>query len=376
MGIPKLAQRVAVFGLFAFVLAVVQLDQASRSSGQLADMVPSGLGGFAGEKAALNALARDPLSAEEPIEDLLRARPVSAQHLSFFSIWAAEADRMDAAGQALNLASGRGWREPYVQLAVLASAVEQGDPETAAFRLDALTRAKRSSDIIFRAIDVMAADESGRDALRSRVPESDFLADQLIDYAEARPGQEVTAFSIFSAEDGEAMLTCDRRARLATTMLKRGVPEVREVLSPACGQTADGGYAFDPFLDETGPLDWTFPSSAGVSVREGLVEGTLTYNNRNLLQKLVAFRYALLPPGEHTARIVQFDSSQRPLSSGAGGDIEIRITCPASDGVDRRLILKAGYGTQGFTVPGDCPAQFIRFFASRGRGENVRLTLD
>ncbi|MBX7540825.1 hypothetical protein [Qipengyuania sphaerica] len=373
----KLMVRLAIFVAFAAVFSLVQLDQQARLSGRMAILLPTGLGGYADARTSAANFAREPLSAEDSITALLKYRPIEARHLSLYSLWAAEADLMDSAGKALNYAATRGWRDPFVQIAVLASAVSSNEPDVAAARLEALTRTEREPQVIFRAIDVLSTDEAGREAIASRLADSPYLADQLVDYAEARPGQETLPLQLFAMEGAGSALDCERKLRLATTYLKRGMGEVKSLISDECEAMKDPGLQFHPFSDVNGPLAWTFPSVAGVSVREGMAEGMLTYNNRNLLRKLIAFRYLTLSPGSHELTIVEHDSSRRPLASGTKGEIELRITCPEGLDTDRRLVLRQpGYGIASFDVPEDCPVQHIRLFAARGRGENISLTIN
>lgn len=373
------ALRGIIFLIVAAVAVVFQLDRSARVRPALIAFVPEGLGGFADEKATRLLAVVDPAAAMARGRALLRHRPIEAANLSAYALAAVEGDQPELAGQALTLAAQRGWRDSYTQVTVVGSALAERQWEIAAQRIDALARMRREEEAVFGTISLLIGEEQGRVALARRMAESKPLAAAVIEFLRANPDFGPTVAQTFAlAEAGNTGLECEEYAKVARTLLSNSLgAEARMVWPERC--TGEDSRSLDfRFVDaERDPFAWTYPSGAGISIREGDEPGSLDIRNRDPLRRQFAFRYATLPPGDYTFLLKRSDddSSRRP-GSGPSADVSVLMRCDRSQSRFGALIGEPYRGAIRFTVPTSCPVQYLSLTASQGRVEGLQLSVE
>ena len=155
---------VAVMTLFA------QLDRSARFSPQMAAFVPASFSGFAAERRAERAvLTRDGVDALSASKALVAVRPAPAEHLSLLAQSYAFAGDTRAALAALEAASGRGWRDPVVQLAAAQAALAGAKPQAAAQRISALLATNALPDQSDDLVAQLLGTPAGRAAFAERL---------------------------------------------------------------------------------------------------------------------------------------------------------------------------------------------------------------
>ncbi len=370
--------RLLVFLILAAALAVLQLDKASEQNGSVASLVPAGLGGFADAKVAANSLESDHAKAGDRLEHLLRHRPMEAAHLSNFAVWAAEEDD-PRAGPALSSAAKRGWRDRYTQMVVLASAVAEGKVDVAAARLDALARLKLDQQSIDTALSYLLQSEQGRQAVATRIAESDYLLRRFVNYARStRPlGREVIeTFALVS--EAHADMGCDVYGGMTSAVLESGrVDYLGQVWPGPCAQREAADFAFGAKQedDEGQPFAWKLIRSAGLSVNSGSEEGTLTVTNRDPIRRPFARRFHVLDAGQYEV-VVSAKSIKGNPAGFRQASVAIDIHCFTPDVENRPRIFHAEEeGSYRVEITNACPIQMSTLSVSRGTAENVGVSV-
>lgn len=135
-------RRIAWAGLMAaiaIVTAFAQLDRTSRFAPDLAANVPAPFRGFAQQRLSeASILAGDAQKSLDRSRDLLRVRPIPAEHLALLARAELLAGDEAAAIEALQAAGMRGWREPVSQRAMAEAALVSANYDVAAQRIAAL----------------------------------------------------------------------------------------------------------------------------------------------------------------------------------------------------------------------------------------------
>ena len=369
------ALRIAIFLVLAGIIAVFQLDRASRDRISLLAWVPPGIGGFADANVARPLALVRPDMAVDRARATLRHRPVDAGNLAAFAIASVEAGDEAIAGQALSLAAQRGWRDTYTQVMVIGSALAAERWEVAAQRVDALARLRREDEAINGTLSLLLQNDGGQRELATRMSTSIPLVDAVSKFLQNYPefGPEVAQSFVYAQQEGE--FSCGQLARVARLLLANDMSAAVDGLWPqrcAAAQREGSGFRFvDTKLD---PFAWHFPSVAGVSVREGEAAGTLTARNRDPLRRQFAYRYITLAPGEHTVTLRRADSSaasRRPGTQSA--QISVAIRC-VRQGERAGALYNGSYdGAVRFIVPEDCATQNLSL--SMGKGQVTDLSI-
>lgn len=378
-GISGWVLRGVIFLLVAGAALVIQLDRSSRIRPALIAYVPAGLGGFADEKAARLFAVDFPDQALKRGEALLRHRPVEAANLSAYALAAVEGDRPEEAGQALTLAAQRGWRDTYTQVTVVGSALANQQWEVAAQRIDALSRMRREEEAIFGTISLLIGEEEGRQALADRMIESRPLTATVVEFLRANPDFGSRVAETFALTEGrDAALACEDHAKVVRTLLANSLGvEALSVWPERCHGDEQASYAFIFADPDERPFAWSYPSGAGISIREGDEAGSLDVRNRDPLRRQFAFRYVTLPPGTYTLQLSRKDEdvARRP-GMGPSAQVSALMRCDRSESRFGALVAEVYRGPVEFTVADDCPVQYLALTASQGRVEGLRISID
>ncbi len=379
-GMAGWAARGVIFLIIAAVAILFQVDRAARVQPALAALVPAGLGGFSDEVVARQLAIVQPHAALDRAKSLLRNRPIEAVNLSAFAVAAAEADQLDIAGRALTYAAQRGWRDPYTQLTVIGSALTTKNWEVAAQRVDALAKMRREKDAIFGALGLILADENGRREIAKRMPHSAPLVADVSEFVQVYPDYGLQVTQTFRSAQGiEPSMPCDSYARVTRVLLGKSQGGNALAAWPSACRAKDNSIGFNLALADTDPFAWSFPSVAGISVREGEKAGLIDVRNRDPLRRQFALRHVVLTPGPHRLTLTRSDEEgiRRP-SGGPRADALVVLRCDRSGGNSGSgaLINQPYDGPVEFTVPADCPVQFLALTASQGRMENLGIAID
>ncbi len=144
--IERILWLIALLGI-ATVIAALQLDRQSETEPQLIPFVPGSFRGHAQAQLTASTIEHaDPATVLAEAEELVRRRPMPAEHLTLLADAQARAGDADAAEFTIQLAAQRGWREPAAQETMLRLALAAGDKAEAARRYAALFRSNATTN--------------------------------------------------------------------------------------------------------------------------------------------------------------------------------------------------------------------------------------
>ena len=367
------AWRILAFAAVAAPITLGAIDRASGSRPSLAQMLPAGLGGEASLVRAQALLMSDPTQAGDVTAALVAKRPVPASHLSLRALYLVESDRPQEAGAALTAAAQRGWRDRYVQVTVLGSALASGQPVVAAQRLEALMRNREDWAVLALAAEQVMNDEAARQAFAQRIAQSPGLSTQLVQivqrYGELAP---VAAETFLATEAIGTAVPCEDAGYVSRRLLAAGTGELAGRLWYSnCGSEGAGDLAFRYTEDQAGPFDWQFERGKGVATRPGSEEGTLNTVNRSPVRRMVAYRYASLPEGRHAFRL-ESKQARRALDR-QDAQIEMTMKCGGRQSTQMLEDLSPLDDQFEFDVPADCPQQVLAITSGRGRTSDLKI---
>lgn len=139
----------ALLAGLAVVATGVQLDRQSRKTPALASSVPEPFRSTAQLPIAVYALGGDnPDYALAEAEQLVRRRPLPAEHLRVLAQAQFAAGKTSESALTIQYAAQRGWRDPLAQEAMLRLALEAGDAPEAARRYAALFLRRDTEDAL------------------------------------------------------------------------------------------------------------------------------------------------------------------------------------------------------------------------------------
>ncbi|MFC3100213.1 hypothetical protein [Altererythrobacter lauratis] len=158
---------IAALAVVGLVIGAAQIDRASRYAPQLASLVPAPFRSFSLVHLAQDAMAKEQTEdALRLVRELVRARPLPAEHLTLLSQAELRAGMSDSGLAALEEAGRRGWREPYAQAAMARAALLAGNADAAVQRLAALlATGAAGADVTEPILAELAATPQGRTAL-------------------------------------------------------------------------------------------------------------------------------------------------------------------------------------------------------------------
>lgn len=163
----------AALAAIAGLVIVLQIDKQSEAEPQLAALVPEPMRNYAQVHVVRTALTgEDPAAALAEAERLVRRRPIPAEYLALLAAGQAKAGREEAALQTIQVAGGRGWREPATQEAMLRLALIAGDRPEAARRYAALFLRNGTPESLLREVGpavLDGPDSTGRETMAAIV---------------------------------------------------------------------------------------------------------------------------------------------------------------------------------------------------------------
>lgn len=201
--IGRIVWFAALAGL-ALLTAGLQLDLHSRTVPAAAPMVPAPLRNYAQVQITAQALGNaEPAAALAEAERLVHRRPAPAENLAMLAIAQARAGQDEAAGQTIQIAGQRGWREAATQEAVLRLALAAGDQSEAARRYAALFLNERTPNALLETLGPAVLDEPGGQGQQTMV--ALIVGGERWHATFLRRGAMVMPPAAFSAIAGEAL---------------------------------------------------------------------------------------------------------------------------------------------------------------------------
>lgn len=226
-----------VISVMALAACATALDRQARRTPELSAYVPEPFRGFAGEHLAVAAMQRE--QAREALaisRQVLRERPMPAEHLRIYAQAAFLSGKEDAAAMALTLAGQRGWRDPVAQAAVAAVALAEGNMEVAAQRVAALWATHNSGPQVDALTRQLLSSAEGRQAMAQILAAGGSGTRTFINTPGTLSQTAEFADTLRRAEKLGANLPCDKLSRAASTMAQSDPDADLASFTPArCG---------------------------------------------------------------------------------------------------------------------------------------------
>lgn len=366
--------------------AVSGMDRMARFNPAVAAQVPQP---FA--RAALRTLGGQALAAGRSKDaaaygwHALNRAPFESESVALFAAGQLAAGNAPAAERGFALAGRMGWRVPVTQAYWLNRAMQAGDYDRAALRLDALLRQLPTLVGQQALLDPVERSPAARAALVERMDARTEWLGRYIDEVFALPPAVLRQRGtvMIDAANAGLVLGCARLSDMAGAMINaRMYGDARALWAAQCPDASGPLLGGDGFatLDLTGsrnPFAWRSEGSGDVLL--GLVARTgggqrLTIDGTPPATRPFLSKLLLLDPGRYRlswragAGDGPADARIRAALDCAGAPAVWLDAAPVGDGLRRTVVV---------TVPGGCPAQTLRFALSGGGGslwlEDVRL---
>jgi hypothetical protein len=352
----------------------VELDREGRFDSLIAAIVPELFQGDALENQTRRAFQRNDLVQGEALaRRLVERRPIPAEGLSLYAD-ALLANGKEQTGEvALQIAAGRGWRDPFVQRVVILSALQQGTLDIAANRVIALWRLGERGTWVLGLTKATLEAPGGLSAFeralidRERKWGFDFLS-----WAAGNLSFEIVDRLAKQMAEHHSEFDCARFSGKIDSLVHGGsVKPAAAVWEGFCAKghaadTNDLGFTLAEIVP--GPFDWRYLENPGVDVallhdRENVV---LHYSSSDPLLHVIARRYLALSPGTH---LLSF--KEAAMSSGA----QWRVACVGRQSNTEVRLKASPEGQLSFNVPDQCPVQELSIAARSGSGDIERVDL-
>ena len=218
----------------AMVTIFAQIDRSARFSPALSGTVPEQFRGFAQQRLTEAALVeRDPERSLMLARQLIRVRPLPADHIALLARAQLLAGDREAAIGALQAAGMRGWREAVSQRAMLEAALASGNYAVAAQRLGAMmaTGNLEAEERREYALRITQSDE-GREALAAAMAAGGYWQTNFVRQANGYlPPEHFADLAARAAQHG-AVLSCDVLDDVAQRFERQGRVELVEMFWP------------------------------------------------------------------------------------------------------------------------------------------------
>jgi len=380
-GKPHLSVRLA-WGAACLSVAVIAvgvgLDRQARDVPSLAAIVPSGFRGYAQESLVEQALVsgKDKAATLAEAKELLRRRPIPAEHLTLLSQAAYATGDAGLSDTALMFSAGRGWRDVLTQKAMVGAAMASGQPDIAVARLTALWDIGVRSDLVTNETAAVISDATARKGFAREVAVNSDWNDAFLTWGMTNLPTQAYAQTVSAAIDAGAQFDCQRLSAVANAMARAGIVEAAKLVWRGSCAGKAGATSADPFVlapqqwgREQGPFDWDYPQAAGLNVtfREQDGQSVMDYVNTDALTHVAARRYSELAAGTYAL------SALGELPTGSA--LVLRVRCVAEGGVQGGVVrLPLSADAASFNIPSEgCPAQLLELVVARGKGTGIRL---
>lgn len=371
----------ALLGATGIVAAFAQFDQQSRSNTGLALFVPRPFQSQAALQLTMLLLDMGNGQALSEAETLLRNNPVPAESLVLYGIAANANGKPDQANRAVFLAAGRGWREPLAQAAMFEAAMSAGKQSAALDRLVALWRVGIRDQRIVEVFQRLAKEEEGRKALVERLRTDKAWRDGFISWGRYSLGPREFSQILATGIASGLSFECSELSDATGGLLRMGdLSSVQQVWANKCAANAKSlsttvDFGFQPENARVSPANWSYPDKFGLtrSLASSGGNTTMTANNSEPLQALVAERHAALAPGRYSLTV----RAPQKTSEGNPALARIEVACVRPGGqISAAIQTSSPDGSSSFFIPdADCAVQRYRVYMRRGSLSDFSLQL-
>lgn len=360
------------FAVAAFMAVGVELDRQGRFDLRVAEMVPEPFQGDALENLTKHALeSNDNSQGEALARKLVERRPIPAESLSLYSNGLLVNGNERAGLAALQAAAGRGWRDRFVQRAVIISALQQGTPQIAADRVVGLWRLGERSEWLKDLTRATLEAPGGFAALESTLIEPDrHLGTDFLAWAAASLRFVMVERLAERMAANHSDFDCRKFSAQTDLLVSNGrgiaAAAVWNALCASGRRSPPNDLAFEAVDILPGPFDWRYPETAGVDV-DFRDDGALHYSSSDPLLRVVARRYLALARDRYLLKI-----GRQAAFSGA----KLRMVCIGSSGSKAQVKLDTVVDEEwSFVVPWACPIQELSISVRQGSGDigNIHL---
>ena len=367
--------KIALVVLLGGLIFLAQIDRSVATYPSLANLVPVGFGGNADMTRATSLLQRDPAKSLTLTSNSLGARPFSAERLSLLAQTAIELNQVDLSSKALGLAAGRGWRDPYTQLTVLASAYDAGQYGEAFRRLEALARGQREEQGLILATGLLVSSKRGRDALASYLAESPNFSNYVLSAGRQQPGlRSEFAMVIAKGQSLGVNFQCEKLGDFASRLLASGETEAAAAIwRQDCGETEFNDFAFT-LASSIDPYGWQFGQDSKISVIAGSEKGTIDVKNRDPISQKIGHKFARLAAGVH--RLTIKSAGNPGLNSVGIASIAPHLYCGSWVDGERITVIKVSDDSYIFEVRTGCATQLLSLQMRQGTRQGLSVGID
>lgn len=365
----------ATFALTAAMAVPVELDREGGSAAWIVTLVPRFAQSDSLDAAARNALERaDHREAEEIARQGVARRPMPAETLSLYAQALLLNNKEMPAISALQTAAGRGWRDRFVQRAVVLSSLQQTSRIVAAQRVIGLWRVGERGGWLMDLTRATLGTSDGLSAFKSLITHEDkyWVSDFLV---WAVPNLSVGKVETITTQiaDMHVKLDCSSLSNEVQGLLRRGDGTSTELIwKTLCNpkhKSALSSLSFKSIDNEQDPFGWRYLDSPGVDMftKNSAAGLQLHYSNSDLIAQKVAQRYILLLPGRYLL-------SERGSSPSYG--LIWAITCVSQPNSAKYLGFEEVAPKKWIvSIPAQCPIQLITISARPGNGDIGPLTI-
>ncbi|WP_114521334.1 hypothetical protein [Altererythrobacter sp. ZODW24] len=348
------------------------LDRIGTKSAGAMSAVPKLFADASLGSAALRHIANEQYAeAEATASAAVRRSPLEPARSGALGTARLALGKRGPADQAFRVSGGLGWHDPLTQLYWLQVALDRGEYDIAAERLDALMRdnpAEARRPELFAGLSATAA---GQRALASRLKAAPSWRDAYFLPAAETPVSELRArAAVLRQLDDKPVLGCKAGAPLADRMVRSGEPALGASIWREQCPEADDGLLFDPGLSRAGvrrlsPFAWVkYGDGVSDSHNGGVTLDTAVSFTRRFASQLI-----VLEPGNYTLAWSAADESGEPSDR-----IVAAFGCTADTPVQLTSERRAGTKYQAeISVTAACSSQYLALSLRPGNGA-VKLT--
>lgn len=369
--IARVAGWWALFALLALACLWNMADRLARRGVLLSLPAPLLTGGDALTARSWQALLRrDAATADRLARAALRRRPVDAATLRVAGLSAIAAGQPARGDALMRLAGTAGWRDVPTQLYWAEVALDGGEMDVAAERLDAVARVQPLHPRARALLGRLEASAAGRAALLRRWREptgwTAIHLEQIDDLSPAALGVRVA--TIEAARRAGVPLDAAALDRLGWGLLDRG----RADLAYRLAVRAPGHWVADFAADASsrpGPFAWTLSAAPGLDALVELRGGRAALHAR-------ASGPSLLPIATHLLRLPPGPARLTLAVTGARTPTPVIATLDCLRGAGAIAAPEAaqpGRLSARLSVAGQCPTQRLTLFIT---GEEARRAAD
>ena len=341
--IARLGRAAAVGGLIG--LAIVALLSGSDRQAREFPSSPSYVGwpydtGAARAKALLAFVRTGPASAIPYARRAILSDPISAQAVSILGRSQLYAQQFSAANRSFSVSGQLGWRDTMTQIYWLDQALQGGDYQIGAQRLDAILRQAPLTEERDRFVSAIAATPEGRAALADRLKLAPIWAKPLMSEVWHLPADQVLQRVDLMRRTGKGVWACADSEKISQRLIDLGlIDEAQSVWRLNCGTSHS--LVYDGSFEHFDTLKTTTEVTASITLP-------------------IVRQFVVLKPGRY--RLV-WHTPDTPQSQTKG--LRVSLTCKSDLSFALGGMVIAGESDawyQDFSIGNDCAGRQLIFW--------------